>query len=154
VRRKLEADTVSIVPIVPPGAGAERAFDFPLPDPNPAGNACPAAVDAAADVDAATDAGVVEADVATPTVDPMSAATRAEEAIHRFRLLCSHRGSFDRRVGSSGVTPSMPLDSNSFITALLSNWRITRVPVFDIETLNVVWRTSKKSPHFAERQKT
>jgi hypothetical protein len=44
----------------------------------------------------------------------------------------------------------MPLDSYSFMTALLSYWRITRVPVFDIETLDDAWKTGKKSRQFAE----
>ena len=80
---KLEADTVSILPVVPPGAGAVRAFDFPFPEPFTASNACPAEVEAAAEVDA----GLVEFNVATPTDDPIVPTITADEAIHRFRLL-------------------------------------------------------------------
>src|ERR1700722_17968816 len=116
-----------MVPIVPPGAGAERAGVFPPLDPNPALNACPAAVEEAVDADAEAAGGADELDVATPTDDPIIATINADEAIHRFRLLRSHCGSFDRPVGSSGVAPSTLLDSYSFIRALLSNWRITRV---------------------------
>jgi hypothetical protein len=67
-----------------------RAGDFPPAEPNPGLNECAAVVETAADVDAGA-----EPDAATPTDDPIIATTKADEAIHRFRLLCNHRGSRD-----------------------------------------------------------
>jgi hypothetical protein len=93
-------------------------------------------------------AGLLERNVATLTDDPIVPTSKAEEAIYRFRLLWNHFCSFDRRVVPSGVALSMPIDSCSFMSVLLSNWRITRVSVLHMETVKVVWRTHKKSPNF------
>jgi hypothetical protein len=144
---KLQPDTVPITPVVPPGAGLDREGDFPPAEPNPGLNACAAVVDTA---DVAT--GALEPDTATPSDDPAKATTKADEAIQRFRLLRSHRGNFERLVDDSGIDPSVTLDSYSLITALLSNMRITRVPVFISETLEVAWVTPKKLIDISERR--
>jgi hypothetical protein len=86
-----------------------------------------------------------------PTDDPTMPTSSADEAIHRFRLLCSHLGSLVRRSGAPGDTPSTLFGSYSLIKALLSNSRNTRVPGFDSETLEVAWTSHNKSSYIAER---
>jgi hypothetical protein len=112
VNVKLEEDTASIVPTVPPVAGAVRAFDFPLLVPNPALYGTPIAE--------AVGVGVLELDVTMPTVAPVNPAIKANEAIHRLFLLRSHRGSFERDVGSSEDVCSVLFGSCSLISKVPS----------------------------------
>jgi hypothetical protein len=79
--------TLVIVPVDPPSAGPDRAFDPPLP-PAP-GNPCPAAAGAEVDADVGVDVGDWEA--AAHPVRPTAVAEKTAIVIHAFLLLSSER---------------------------------------------------------------
>jgi hypothetical protein len=81
--------TLSIVPVDPPSAAPDRAFE---PPPPAAGKPFPAA--AGADVD--DDVGVDVAAVAAHPVSPTAAADSTATVIHAFRLFSSERSPFER----------------------------------------------------------
>lgn len=105
VNVKPEGDTLVIVPVAPPAAGAVRAFDAPSPDPKP--NAPAAGVGAAS--------GSLDRDEATPTDAPVSPRTNADAAIQRLFLLRSHRGPLEARASVGLIPPSFI--TSSLLTA-------------------------------------
>jgi hypothetical protein len=102
---KLDVDTLSTLPIDPPSAGSDRAFDPPPPDPAPPGKPppgapCPAVVEgaeAAVEGAVASEAvAVAEGDPARPTETPIPAHPRAAAAIQPRFLFDSNRRTPDR----------------------------------------------------------
>jgi hypothetical protein len=90
--------TLVIVPVEPPSAGPDRAFDPPLP--LAPGNPWPAA--AGADVDEDVGVDVADCAVAAHPVRPTAVTERTATVIHAFLLFSSER-SPRVRAGSVGL---------------------------------------------------